>query len=259
MAMFLRPSLFFLASIGIGAALLTGCAAVRGQESLRQAVASAYGVEAFGRVEQIRFTFNVQLGEKTIRRSWKWEPREDRVTFIPEDGSPERTYERDRLNASGDPELLDIDARFINDQYWLLFPFHLVWDREATVEDRGTAALPIGEGTARRLVVRYPAEGGYTPGDIYEIFVGPDRLLRQWIYRKGGAEEPTRMSTWEDHRRIGPLVLSMDRNGETETFRVWFTNVSLRLAHSDQWIGQRERGEAMPSALLAAETKGGDL
>lgn len=255
-----RPSFFFLVSIGIGAVLLTGCAAVRGQESLRQAVASAYGVEAFDRVEQIRFTFNVRSGEKTIRRSWRWEPREDRVTFIPEDGSPERTYERERMDASGDPELLDIDAHFVNDQYWLLFPFHLVWDREATVEDRGTAALPIGEGTARRLVVRYPAEGGGdSAGDIYEVFVGPDLLLQQWIYRKAGAEEPTRMSTWEDHRRIGPLVLSLDHKGEVETFRVWFSNVSLRLAISDQWIGLRARGEAKPSAPLPAKTKGGGV
>jgi hypothetical protein len=253
-----RSSLIFLAVPVLGAVLLTACAGFRGQQNLRMAVASAYGIEAFDRVEQIRFTFNVQLGEKRIRRSWKWEPREDRVTFIPEDGAPEQTYERGRMSDSEDPQVRELDARFINDQYWLLFPFHLVWDRQATVEDRGTAALPIGSGTARRLIVRYPAEGGYTPGDVYELFIGPDLLLRQWIYRKGGAAEPTRVSTWEEHRRLGPLVFSLDHKGETEAFRVWFTNVSLRLADSDQWIGQRGGEKGASSASLPTETKGGD-
>ena len=82
----------------------------------------------------------------------------------------------------------------------------LRWDDMATVVQTGTARLPIGDGQGRRIVVTYPAEGGYTPGDVYELFVGSDFRLMQWIYHKGGADTPTRMSTWEDHRRIGPVV-----------------------------------------------------
>lgn len=241
-----------------GAALLAGCAGVRTHDNLRQAVASAYGAESFDRVEMIRYTFNARSGGEDVRRSWVWEPAEDRVTFVPGNGDPARTYRRAEVEDSPDPELQDIDARFVDDRYWLLFPFHLAWDRQAAVEDRGTAALPIGEGTARHLVVRYPAEEGSTPGEVYELFVGPDLLLRQWIHRRGGAGESARMSTWEDHRRVGPLVLSLDRRGPDEDFRVWFSDVSLRLTGSDEWIGRSGPGKAsaaFPPLAVALEPR----
>jgi hypothetical protein len=39
-----------------------------------------------------------------------------------------------------------------NDQYWLLFPFHLVWDTSATVEDAGMQKLAAPSARARRAV-----------------------------------------------------------------------------------------------------------
>ena len=88
-------------------------------------------------------------------------------------------------------------------------------------------------------MVTYPPSVGYTPGDVYELFVGDDHRILQWVYRRGGALEPTRMATWEAHRTLGPLVVSLDHRVPDGTFRVWFTDVALRLAGSQEWLAPR--------------------
>jgi hypothetical protein len=216
-----------------------GCAlpAKHSDDDVRQKIAAAYGIQAFGQVEQIRYTFNVQLGDKRVERHWTWWPQQDRVEFRPE-GNVERAvqYARAELDSDRSGNLKELDAKFINDQYWLLFPYHLVWDRQTTVEEVGQRPLPIGTGKATCVVVSYPPSGGYTPGDVYELFVDEQSRLVQWIYRRGGAAEPTRIATWEEHRKIGPITLALDHRGPDDSFRVWFTGVSVKLKGADQWI-----------------------
>jgi hypothetical protein len=230
--------ILFLTSLGVLLAFgLSGCAAPRGASDgagIAKKVASAYGVDRFREVEAMRYTFNVVIGDKTIRRSWQWEPKMDRVTFFSAQGPV--SYERKAVSAESPEELRKMDARFINDQYWLLFPYHLVWDEGVAVADAGEQALPLGGGSARRLVVTYPPSVGYTPGDVYELFVGGDDRIRQWVYRRDGVTEPTRMATWEDHRALGPLVVSLDHRVPDGKFRVWFTDVAVRLEGSQDWL-----------------------
>jgi hypothetical protein len=214
-----------------------GCAGERGgagAPDIAREVAAAYGVQEFHRVEALRFTFNALIGDKTVRRAWQWEPKGDRVTFFGADGPV--SFERRTLSDASSEELRKLDAAFINDQYWLLFPLHLVWDADLTLADLGLHPLPLGGGSARRLVVTYPPSTGYTPGDVYELFVAEDNRIRQWVYRRGGSPEPTRTATWEDHRALGPLVLSLDHKVPDGTFRVWFSEVALRLAESPDWL-----------------------
>jgi hypothetical protein len=222
----------------IAGLLLFSCAGQPPAGSLPSRVALTYGAADFGRVEALRYQFNVKLGEKEIRRSWQWHPRSDQVVFY---GSAEQggtlRYERGQLAHSPSEALKKVDAWFINDQYWLLFPLHLLWDRTATISaNSGRYPLPIGGGSARRLVVKYPSTGGYTPGDIYELFIASDTRILQWIYRRGGSPQPTRVSTWEDHQRFGPLLIAMDHRGPDDTFRVWFSEVSVKLQGQTRWL-----------------------
>jgi hypothetical protein len=113
----------------------------------------------------------------------------------------------------------------------------LYWDQSATVTvDEAPLNLPIGTGQAKRLTVRYPANEGYTPGDVYELFVDSSDRIVQWIYRKGGDPKPTRITTWEDYKKVGPLTLSLDHNSHDGAFRVWFTDVAVRLAGKSEWV-----------------------
>ena len=220
---------------------MTSCAG-RSKEhptTVRQLIAESYGLQHFNEVGKIQYTFNVKLGEKLISRFWIWEPRLDRVTFKGMDFQEAITYNRDEIEGTESNKLKKIDAWFINDNYWLLFPYHVAWDTNAKVEDIGRKALPMGAGKARCVVVTYPATGGYTPSDVYDLFLDDQYRLMQWVYRRGGSEKPTRISTWEDHRKVGPLTVSLNHQGEDQNFRVWFTTVGVMMVGADSWLYAR--------------------
>ena len=82
------------------------------------------------------------------------------------------TYARSQLGSQSDVVKNEIDPAFSNDNYWLLLVLHFSWDGSATVTDEGTQKLPLGNGSAKRVVVKYPSEGGYAPGDTWELYVG---------------------------------------------------------------------------------------
>jgi hypothetical protein len=206
------------------------------RDAMRNQVAASYGIHSFGDVDMLRYTFNVQAGGKLTQRAWTWSPGSDTVTFAPTGGGPPTIYRREYLSETPPADLKQIDGWFINDRYWLLFPLQLAWDRDARVSDTGPALTPIRGVPAQRVLVTYPPDKGYTPGDVYEIFLDGQHRLVEWIYHRGGAPEPTRITTWEDHRWVGPILIALDRHGPGEDFRVWFSAVAVKMKGSDRWI-----------------------
>jgi hypothetical protein len=230
---------FLLSSIILLITGLTACAGGDREsraEAVRQRIAQSYGFQYFDQIEQVQYTYNVRKGDKVARRFWVWEPESDKVTFDALDYTDPITYYRRDLQTNPSSMLKSIDAWFINDNYWFLFPFHLALDTQATVEDIGRKNLPMGKGDADCVVVTYPSEGSDTPGDVYELYLDQDSRLTQWIYRRGGSEIPTRIATWDDHRYLGPLVFALNHQGDDGDFRVWFTQVGVKLAGVDGWI-----------------------
>ena len=202
---------------------------VKEKPDVASKIARYYGASSFKDVNSIEFTFNVQKNDKQIHRSWYWEPKNDLVKFFPGNNEVPVTYYRKQLSNSTNEQLKKIDSRFINDQYWLLFPLHLVLDKNVTVTlDSVKHNLPIGEGTARLATVEYAGGKGYTPNDKYELFIDDNYKILQWIYRRNNSPTPTRLTKWEDYKKFGPLTLSLNRPGIDSTFRVWFTNVKVK-------------------------------
>jgi len=214
--------------------LVAGCSTPQPAQTsdVRHQIAGAYGSESFKQIEVMEYTFNVQIGDKHIRRSWIWWPQVEQVEFKGGTDQESMLYNRHELGQNPPQNIKQVDAWFINDNYWLLFPFHLTWDQQATVEDTGHQNLPMGQGTAKCVVVSYPKTGGYTAGDVYELFVDENHLLTQWVYRRGGSATPTRITSWEDNRRLGPLTVALDHHGDDGKFRVWFTEVAVKLSGS---------------------------
>jgi len=204
--------------------------------AIRQRIGNAYGVQYFSQVEQIQYTFNIKIGEKQISRFWIWEPKINKVTFKGMDYQESVTYQRHEIEATASSALKKVDAWFINDNYWLLFPFHIDWDADAKVADLGRQKLPMGSERAKCIMVTYSTTEGYTPGDVYEVYLADDYRLRQWVYRRGGSDKPTAITTWENHRQVGPVVVCLNHQGADENFRVWFTGVGIKLAGSDSWM-----------------------
>ena len=204
--------------------------------SLRQRIGNSYGVQYFSQIEQLQYTFNVKVGEKQISRFWLWEPKINRVTFKGMDNKESVTYYRHEIERIASSALKKVDAWFINDNYWLLFPFHIVWDTDAKLEDVGRRSLPIGSGRADCVVATYPATEEYAPGNVYEVYLADNYRLQEWAYRHGGSDKPASITTWDNHRQVGPLVVALNHQGKDENFRVWFTGVGIKLTGSDNWM-----------------------
>ena len=176
-----------------------------------------------------------------LSRKWEWEPKTGRVSFEGKDkaGNPVKaTYLRSELGSQPANVKDDIDPAFMNDQYWLVFPFHVTWDTGANVEDTGKHKLSLGKGSAERVVVKY-SSGGYTPGDTWELYVGSDNRVEELIFRHGGNVKPSLVvATWAGYKKAGPLLVSTDHRGTADgkPLRVSFSDVSVKLTGSDTWI-----------------------
>jgi hypothetical protein len=224
----------------LGALFLAATSWAQERPPIVQQIAKAYGFDSFGQIEKIRYTFNAGLGDLKLSRSWVWEPKTDQVSYDGKDkaGKPVKvTYVRSQLSSQPAVVKEEIDADFINDQYWLVFPFHLIWDGSVKIEDTGMHKLPLGKGSATRVVVTYSAVG-YNPGDIWELFVGTDNRIQEWVYHHAGSPKPTVVSTWEDYKKAGPLLISMDHHGSRlgKPLHLFFSDVAVQLAGSNTWV-----------------------
>ena len=226
----------------LGVLVLTATSWAQTRPPIADQIAKTYGLDSSSQIERIRYTWSADLGAVKLSRTWIWEPKTNQVSYEGKDkaGKPVKlTYLRSQV--SSQPAIVkdEIDPAFINDQYWLLFPFHLSWDSSAKVEETGMHKLPLGTGSAARIVVTYPSDGGYTPGDTWELFVGSDHRIRQWIYHRAGTAERTAVFTWDDYRKAGPLVVSLDHRGTYmgKPARVFFSNVAVSLVGgSHSWV-----------------------
>src|SRR5262249_50743074 len=153
-------------------------------------LAKAYGLDSWGQIEAVRYTFdlNVPAFKLTLSRTWTWEPKSGNGTYESKDKdcNPVKvTYNRNQLKSAPANVKDEIEPGFVNDNYWFMFPFHANWDSSATVTVKEKQKLPIGPGTAKLVSVKYPAEvGGYTPGDTWDLYVGKDGRVEQFVYHR---------------------------------------------------------------------------
>ena len=205
-------------------------------------LAKTYGLDSFGQIEGIRYTFNAQFGRVNLSRTWEWEPKTGKVSCEgkDKDGKPVKvSYVRSELGSQSDVVKNEIDPGFTNDNYWLLFPFHAYWDTSATVTDQGKQKLPAGNGSAELVAVKYPSEGGYTPGDTWELYVGKDQRVQELLYRRGGPKKPNLViATWAGYKKAGPLLISTEHRGTADgkPLHIFLSDVLVKLTGSDTWM-----------------------
>ena len=206
-------------------------------------IVKTYGLDSFGQIEAIRYTWNGEIpGVFKLAHTWEWEPRTGKVSYEgkDKDGKPVKaTYLRSELSGQPDSVKNEVDPAFINDNYWLVFPFHAYWDTSATVTDQGMHKLPVGNGSARLVAVKYPTEGGYTPGDTWELYVGKDNRVEYLAYHRGGTKKPSLViASWAGYKKAGPLLISTEHRGTADgkPLHIFLSDVSVKLAGSDTWV-----------------------
>jgi hypothetical protein len=208
---------------------------------IAEQIAKTYGLDSFGQIDTIRYTWNVEAPNITVSRTWEWSPKTGLISYEGKDkeGKPVKaTYQRSQLDSQSDAVKKEIDPAFANDQYWLLLPFHIAWDGAAVTDD-GQQKLPLGDGSAQRVVAKYPSDGGYQPGDTWELYIGADKRIQEMVYRRGADNPPHLvMATYVDYKKAGPLLFSTDHRGTVDgkPLHLFLTDISVKLTGSDNWI-----------------------
>jgi hypothetical protein len=235
-----RVTMFRLLAFGMLVLATTSWAQKR--PPILEQLAKTYGLDSYGQIEAIRYTWNAQFPGVNVSRSWVWEPKTNKVSYEgkDKDGKPVKvSYIRSELGSQSDAVKNEVDPGFMNDNYWLLFPFHAYWDSSATVTDQGMHKLPVGNGSAALVAVKYPDQGGYTPGDTWELYVGKDNRVEQFVYHRGGPKKPSLViATWAGYKKAGPLLISTEHRGTADgkPVHIFLSDVSVKLTGSDTWI-----------------------
>ena len=108
-----------------------------------------------------------------------------------------------------DSTMAQWDASFINDKYWFLAPFQLVWDKDSfTYEYTEATPSPIAQTPMQKLTIVYGNEGGYTPGDAYDLYLDEGNMVREWTFRRGNKPAPGSDASWEGYKDMDGMQLA---------------------------------------------------
>jgi hypothetical protein len=223
---------------------LSVISAAQPRDPIIEKVAKAYGLDSYDKIDAIRYTWNIDIpGLFKATHKWEWEPKTGKINFesTDKDGKPVKvSYDSSQLSGQSDQVKNEVEPAFVNDNYWLIFPFHAYWDKSATITNEGTKKLPIGAGSATLVSVKYPQEaGGYTPGDTWDLYVGKDYRVVQFVYHRGGPKPPQLVTaSWTGYKKAGALLVSTEHRGNADgkPLHLWITNVAVKLTGSNNWL-----------------------
>src|SRR5690606_7615850 len=185
-------------------------------------VADAYGFDQMEEVEVMEYTWNVRGDNNTVRsRSWQWNVQTGDIAYA----GPDTVLSYN--SSDKDTALGAIDHRFVNDKYWLLFPFQLAWDTGYEYEALPDQTAPISGDNATKLTILYNNEDGYTPGDAYDLFLDDENNIIEWVFRKGNAATGRAMS-WENVRDFDGIKIALDHKDKSGNTVLWFSDVSVK-------------------------------
>jgi len=223
--------------------MLPAIAGAQQRDPIIEKVAKAYGLDSYDKVEAVRYTWSIEIpGLFSASHRWEWEPKTGKISYEgkDKDGKPVKvSYDSSQLNGQPDQIKNEVEPAFVNDNYWLLFPLHAYWDKTATITNQGMKKLPIGTGSATLVSVKYPTEaGGYTPGDTWDLYVGKDYRVVQFVYHRGGPRKPSLVTaTWTGYKKAGPLLISTEHKGtaDDKPFHLAISNVAVKMTGSNKW------------------------
>lgn len=185
-------------------------------------IAQANGIDSWDKINELSFTFNVDRDTLHFERHWIWRPKTGEVTMIMNNDTV--SYNREAVDEAS----LKADKAFINDTYWLLAPFKLVWDEGFTQDSIIRAEAPISKDSLNKLTILYDNKVGYTPGDAYDFYVDDEYMIQEWVYRQGNSQTDCMMTTWEDYKKQGGISFATMHSDETGKFKLYFTDLNVQ-------------------------------
>ena len=172
--------------------------------TVAEKIANAHGFEQWKNVKTFAFTFGGKYDEPTSGRSWVWNPKTNDVSLTREGVT--NSYNRNKVDST----TIKTDRAFTNDKFWALIPFQLIWDEGITISKPVKETAPILNKELNKIVVLYGNEGGYTPGDAYDIYYNNDYIIQEWGFRKGNAPETSLANTFENLKDFDGLKIAQE-------------------------------------------------
>lgn len=193
------------------------------EETILQKIANANGFQNWKNVEELKFTFNVDRDTSHFERSWTWKPKTNDITSTSADGTISYNW------ADMDSIAYKTNGSFINDKYWLLAPYQLIWDADniTHTHEKGQTA-PISKKNMQKLTITYGNEGGYTPGDAYDFYFDDNFIIHEWVFRRSNQPEPSMITTFEDYKKHKGLNIATAHKMEEGNFKLYFTGIEVK-------------------------------
>ncbi|MFS4494777.1 hypothetical protein [Maribacter sp. 2308TA10-17] len=193
------------------------------EETILQKVANANGFQNWKNVEEIKFTFNVDRDTTHFERDWTWNPKTNDITATSAEGTISYNW------ADMDSVAYKTNGGFINDKFWLLAPYQLVWDADNVTHSHVIEDVaPMSKKAMQKLTIVYGNEGGYTPGDAYDFYFGDDLIIQEWVFRKSNQAEPSMITSFEDYKMLNGLNIATMHKMAEGSFKLYFTNLEVK-------------------------------
>ena len=222
-----------LVLFSLALALLSGCKTdtnqeklkdIKAQKTIAQLIAEAHGYDNWDRVTSITFTFAVDRDSmRGSGRTWTWMPKKDSVYLNM--GDQLVKYSRKSIDSIS----INADRAFINDKFWLLVPFQLVWDNTAIITDPAQDKAPLSGSSLNKITITYPGEGGYTPGDAYDIYYDDNFIIKEWVFRRGNDDDPTLVTSFEDYTDYSGLKIATSHKQKEGNWNLKFRDVMVEM------------------------------
>ncbi|ARN79098.1 hypothetical protein BST97_14470 [Nonlabens spongiae] len=181
--------------------------------SVDYAIAKNAGIEEWNKVKEVHFTFNVERnGSIMCSRQWKWQPKTEKVSLVSKGDTVvyNRSEKLDSLTVS-------TDRAFINDVYWLLPYFKTQWDEGANI------SFPNDQ----TMQVQYTGDGGYTPGDRYDLTFDKNKRITSWDYYPAGSDQPAMTTSFENYQTVNDILIALDHKTPDGSTNIFFTDVEI--------------------------------
>ena len=191
--------------------------------TITEKIANAHGFEKWNQVKTFQFTFGGKIEDSSSGRSWVWSPKTNDIALTTNGETTE--YNRNNM----DSVTLKADRGFINDKFWALIPFQLIWDEGTTISEQEKATSPINQQGLNKIIITYSNEGGYTPGDAYDIYFDDDYIIREWSYRKGNVSEPSLSNTFENYSDYNGIKVAQDHKKAEGDWNLLVRNIKVEL------------------------------
>lgn len=191
--------------------------------SAEEHIAKAHGFSNWDKVKRIDFKFRVAFDTVNRDRHWSWWPKKGDVTLIMNNDTI--SYNRSNI----DTLQLKADQRFINDKFWLLVPFQLVWDEGITISEPLTSLAPMSQKEYQSITIKYGDQGGYTPGDTYKIFFDNKYIIREWVYQSSDTSRPPRSYSFENYKEYHGIKFATTHKVHEREVSIDFPDIQVHL------------------------------